>query len=129
MPVDEQLLLGCPRRSTCASFAEWSWCTCSTWTFHQACSPSAASQPLQEAVQGASLAAMLRSGWRPDKAEVARIAGELLGTLAVPGQPPAARDPQARHSAFVCFSTYEGSRGFRQGWPLQLSSSPGFAGM
>ncbi|KAL4447566.1 hypothetical protein ABPG75_004785, partial [Micractinium tetrahymenae] len=36
---------------------------------------------VQEAVQGASLAAMVRSGWRPDEAEVARIAAELLRTL------------------------------------------------
>ncbi|KAL4447567.1 hypothetical protein ABPG75_004786 [Micractinium tetrahymenae] len=36
---------------------------------------------VQEAVQGASLAVMLRSGWRADEAEVARIAAELLGTL------------------------------------------------
>ncbi|KAL4434687.1 hypothetical protein ABPG77_002810 [Micractinium sp. CCAP 211/92] len=36
---------------------------------------------VQEAVHGPSLAAMLRVGWRPDEAQVARIAIELLSTL------------------------------------------------
>ena len=43
--------------------------------------PTSPPLPTQEAVQGSSLAAMARSGWRPDEAEVERIATELLGTL------------------------------------------------
>ena len=56
---------------------------------------------LQELAEGRSLAQLAQDGWRPDEAEICRIAQQLLGTLAYLGS---RRPPVVHRSSRPCCS-------------------------